>query len=103
MIIIQFFLRESIDFNYLMWYNIPKREVENMGSTEKINSICKKILALTEEDFEEVLQIAKQQSEYVHPLKMETAAKQRAFGEYNKSVVHALKEAKRVIESGAGI
>lgn len=70
-----------------------------MNSIQKIDKICKTIKSLTNEDFEAVLDMAKEQSEYIHPLKMATAMRLNNTGDYNFKVIEALKNLKTVIES----
>jgi hypothetical protein len=70
-----------------------------MNSIQKVNKICKAVKNLTEEDFKAVLDMAKEQSEYVHPLKMATASKLNDTGDYNSKVIEALQNLKNVIES----
>lgn len=72
-----------------------------MDSIQKVNKVCKTVKNLTEDDFKAVLNMAKEQSEYVHPLKMATASKLNDTGNYNLKVIEALQNLKTVIESRA--
>ena len=64
-----------------------------MRKSEKtINEICKLVASLTDEDFEELEEMAERQANYVHPLKMATAQRIREAGEYNKKLIPILKE-----------
>ena len=69
----------------------------------KIHKICKEVLKITDEEIEELREIAKRQEEYFSPLKMATAAKQNALGKHNNAVLDKLIELKEVIEQGASI
>jgi hypothetical protein len=70
-----------------------------MDSIQKVNKVCKAVKNLTEEDFKAVLDMAKEQTEYIHPLKMATASKLNDTGDHNFKVIEALQNLKTVIES----
>lgn len=70
-----------------------------MNSIQKVNKICKATKNLTEDDFNAVSVMAKEQSEYTHPLKNAKAAKLNELGNYNFRVIEALQNLKTVIES----
>lgn len=70
-----------------------------MDSIKKVNKICKSVKNLTEEDLTAMLDMAKEQIEYVHPFKMATAPKLNDIGEHNLRVTEALRNLKIVIES----
>ena len=70
-----------------------------MDSIQKVNKVCKAVKNLTEEDFKAVLDMAKEQTEYTHPLKMATASKLNDTGNHNYRVIEALQNLKTVIES----
>ncbi|MDD5013528.1 MAG: hypothetical protein PHW73_00315 [Atribacterota bacterium] len=61
-----------------------------MDSIQKVNKVCKAVKNLTEEDFKAVLDMAKKQTEYIHPLKMATASKLNDTGDHNFKVIEAL-------------
>jgi hypothetical protein len=69
-----------------------------MNSIQKVDKVCRAVKALTPEDFEAVLQMAKEQAEYIHPLKMATASRLQDAGNYNLKVIKALKNLKKIIE-----
>ena len=71
-----------------------------MNSINKINNICKSVKKLTDEDFKAVLDMAKEQSEYIHPLKSGTALRLNDLGSHNFRVIAALQHLKLVIENG---
>jgi hypothetical protein len=71
-----------------------------MDSIRKVNSICKSVLKLTDDDFTAVCDIAKEQSDYSHPLKMGTAARINDLGSHNQRVIAALKNLQDVIKAG---
>lgn len=72
-----------------------------MKKSEKtINEIRKLITSLTDEDFEELQEMAEEQANYVHPLKMATAQRIREAGEYNKKVIPVLKELRDIFIEG---
>lgn len=70
-----------------------------MDSIQKVNKVCKAVKNLTEEDFKAVLDMAKEQAEYIHPLKMATASRLNDTGDHNFRVIEALQNLKTVIES----
>ncbi len=67
---------------------------------KNIASICKKINALTPEEFAEARELADAQIGYNHPLKMGTAARQTKLGRYNMTVINALVVIKKIIHDG---
>ena len=74
-----------------------------MDSIKKVNNLCKQVLKLTEQDFEAVEQMQKEQSGYSHPLKNATAAKYNELGKHNKRVIEALKKLHLEITKGEPI
>lgn len=66
-----------------------------------INSICKNILKIKEEEFVECEVMAQTQLDYIHPLKMATAAEYHRLGEHNMKAVKLLRELQAHIKSGA--
>lgn len=70
---------------------------------ERIEEACKCILAIKEEDFREMIEIAEGQKNYAHPLKMATAKWQHDLGEYNEKVVKQLIELQETLKGGANI
>ena len=69
----------------------------------KIFGICKNVLKITDEEVSELREIAKQQQEYCHPLKMATTAWQNELGKYNDKVLDKILELKAVLEQGSSI
>ena len=69
----------------------------------KIYKICKDILKITNEEIEEIQEIAEGQMQYINPLRPATQAKQNALGEHNNKVLNKLIELKEVIEAGADL
>lgn len=70
---------------------------------EKIEAVCKSVLEISKEDFEEMKQVVEEQKTYTHPLKMATAKWQHELGEYNEKVLNKLEELQAVLKSGANI
>lgn len=68
-----------------------------------ILSVCKKVLTITDEEFARADEVAREQLEYTHPLKMATTGKQRALGDHNTRVLAKLRELRDVIREGAGL
>lgn len=66
----------------------------------KIFDICIKVTQITDEEVQELRDIAQGQLEYISPLRMATTAKQNALGQHNMAVLDALLKLKAVIESG---
>ena len=75
------------------------KEFETMNSIQKINKVCKAVKNLTDEDFKAVLNMAIEQTEYVHPLKMATASKLNDTGAYNFRVIEILQNLKTEIKN----
>lgn len=71
--------------------------------TEKIDAVCKSVLEISKEDFEEAKQVAEEQKTYTHPFKMATAKWQHELGKYNERVLEKLEELQEVLKSGADI
>jgi hypothetical protein len=69
-----------------------------MNSIQKVNKICKAVKNLTDEDFKAVLKMAKEQTEFIHPLKMATASKLNDTGNHNFKVIKALQNLKIVLD-----
>ena len=65
-----------------------------------INSACKNVMKITEEEFNEMEMVAIAQTEYLHPLKLETQARQHRLGEYNLEAIRLLRELQRHIKTG---
>lgn len=67
----------------------------------KIYDILIQVRKITDEEVQELREIAQGQLDYTHPLKMATTAKQNALGRHNMDVLDALVKLKEVIDSGA--
>ena len=72
-----------------------------MNSVEKVHELCCLVLTLTEEDFSEVEKMAREQTDYVNPLKLERQTKFNDMGDHNMNVLAALKNLKQVLVNGA--
>lgn len=70
-------------------------------NSNKIFGICIAVTQITDAEVQELREIAQEQLDYNHPLKMATTAKQNALGRHNMAVLDALLKLKEVIESGA--
>ena len=75
----------------------------NKDSVRIINKIHTLLYELTEEDFKELEDMAKQQMEYYNPLKMGTTTQQHRLGKYNKKVIDDLRKLKQTFETGRSI
>lgn len=69
----------------------------------RINKICREVLSITEEEFNEMYDVANGQLEYNDPLKPATSGWQLRLGKHNIAVLDALKDLKHTIEQGADI
>lgn len=69
----------------------------------KILKICTDIRAITDEEIAQVRQIYEDQLSYNNPLKPATSGCQYELGLYNKNVLEALLNLKKLIEAGADI
>lgn len=67
---------------------------------KEIFKISKLVLSITEEEFEELEEMAQEQCDYVNPLKCATTAKQHALGEHNKKMISCLRALKNTLLSG---
>lgn len=74
-----------------------------MNSIQKVNDICKSILSITDKDLAAIEKMAKEQSEYIHPLKNATAGKYHELGNHNLLVFEALKNIRNIIKAGATV
>lgn len=70
---------------------------------EKIEAVCKSVLEISKEDFEEMKQVVEEQKTYTHPLKKATVKWQHELGEYNEKALNKLEELQVVLKSGANI
>ncbi len=64
-----------------------------------IHTICKKITRITDAEIAGVEKIAKQQMDYIHPLKMATATKVHATGVKNLECLKKLRELRDLLKS----
>lgn len=64
---------------------------------KKLNTICKSVLKVTDEDFKNANQIADEQIQYFHPMKNGKAAKINDTGRRNKAVIAKLKELQELL------
>lgn len=69
----------------------------------KILKICTDIRAITDEEIAQVRQIYEDQLSYNNPLKPATSGWQYELGLYNKNVLEALLNLKKLIEAGTDI
>lgn len=67
---------------------------------EKIQTICKAALCITEDEFAEAEQIANEQLSYVNPLRGAKQSKFHKLGRYNLEVLTALKSLQVLLKSG---
>lgn len=74
-----------------------------VNGTEKINSLCKAVLKVTDEDIAEARGVAQQQAEYNSPFKMETVRWQGELADHNTRVLNALCALREVIRGGAKV
>lgn len=74
-----------------------------MDGIDKINKICKAVLKLSDEDFEQVKQMVQGQSNYINPLKPATSERQQKLGDYNTRVLNAMRDLREIIKKGAEI
>ena len=66
----------------------------------RINKICKNIIAITDEEIKEMEGICEQQINYMSPLKMATTRKQNELGRYNQKVLDKLIDLRKLIKAG---
>lgn len=68
-----------------------------MNSIGKVNKLCRSVLTLTDEDLDAVDKMAKEQKNYIHPLKGARQEKFNKMGTYNQRVLSALKKLREVL------
>lgn len=68
-----------------------------------IHALCKKALKVTDEELDELTEVARQQLEYCSPLKMATTARQHALGHHNMLVLAKVRELRDTIKDGEKI
>lgn len=71
-----------------------------MDAVRKIKKISDLVVSITEEEFNELKEMAKEQTEYFNPLKVATQAKYHALGEHNKKMIECLEALKTTILAG---
>ena len=76
------------------------RKDENRDVVKEIFKVSKIVLSITDEEFEELEEMAQAQCDYVNPLKCATTAKQHVFGAHNKKMISCLRELKNTLLSG---
>ncbi len=64
-----------------------------------IHTICKKIVRITDAEIAGVEKIAQEQMNYMHPLKMATAAASRDRGKKNMEILKRLRELRDLMKS----
>lgn len=77
-----------------------------LKETERENpiyKICMDVLKVTDDDIEELKEIAREQREYFNPLKMATQKWQHDLAEHNEKVIEKLEELRETIRQGEGI
>lgn len=66
----------------------------------EIKKIADLVLAITDEEFKELEDMAQAQGEYINPLKCATTARQHALSEHNKKMISCLRDLKNALLSG---
>lgn len=74
-----------------------------MDAVSKIKKISDLVVSITEQEFNELKEMAKEQAEYVNPLRMARQAKYHALGEHNKKMIECLEALKTTILAGASV
>ncbi len=67
--------------------------------SNKINSVCKRVMQITDEEIAEMRDVATGQLNYLSPLKMATVAKQYYLGTHNNLVLDRLVELRITLKS----
>lgn len=68
-----------------------------------INSICKAVLKVSEEEIEVMEEVVRGQLEFHSPLRMATTARQRALGGHNLRTLNAFRNLRRILRRGEKI
>ena len=66
---------------------------------KNVESICKKVIALTHEEIAEAQEVASGQLAYMHPLKTGTQMQQHKLGRHNNAVLEDLRALKATLEA----
>lgn len=74
-----------------------------MDSIEKVGKICRDILELTDEDFQAVDNLAKEQADYMHPFKNGKAKKLHEISNHNQKTLAAIQILQQVLIDGAPV
>ena len=74
-----------------------------MDSVTKIKKICELTASISEEEFEQLKEMAQEQLDYINPLKQATQAKYHSLGKHNQKIVACLEELKRVYQEGKNL
>ena len=69
-----------------------------MTSIKKVDSLCKKVLLLTNEEISECKEMAREQFNYSHPFKHATARKFNELGEHNLKVISEIKNLREILK-----
>lgn len=80
--------------------NVSGSYIDSNASINRVGKVCKDIIKLTENDFACVEKMAKEQQEYIHPLKYAKANKLNNTGDNNMKVIMALKTLQKLILAG---
>ena len=71
-----------------------------MDNVKTIYKISQLALSLTDEDFEELQEMADHQKSYFSPLKPATEREQHKLGEHNQKMIDCLKELRKILIEG---
>lgn len=66
-------------------------------SLSKLNPLCKSILKLSDDDLDLAESEAREQSEYIHPLKGEKQAILNSFGDHNLKVIAEVRAFRKIL------
>lgn len=69
----------------------------------RISKLCREVLQITDEEFNEMYDVANGQLEYSSPLKCATESYQHELGKYNLEILDALRDLRHIIKKGANI
>lgn len=66
---------------------------------KKVNKVCKAIQKLDDLDLQEVVDMAKTQIDYIHPLKNSTAIRTNKLGNRNLKIAKKIIELKKILNN----
>lgn len=77
--------------------------IKKKTGADKVNDVCRSILALSDRDILEVTEIVNRRMEYSNPSDLEEQEQMRKLGEYNLNIIKSLLSLRALIASGENL